>query len=248
MVVLIGAGSACGGQVQATKPAVASSKAAGEKDEAGPAPSQDANKAKKPQAARMPTDCSKGGDGSVCLPPPAFATAMCNKSFSTVALYLFSKGTPWTRAYSRTRARAWNASGGGSSGNPMLFGEEVIVLRHRKPKLGGMQVSGAGASYDVLRWDGDCATLHEGELSFRRPSKVAYPRLIFRRFEPEVKKALKSGPLRPTYLKHRRACKGVTVGNVSKACAKLDKKFSRALAVHVSTVGDVPVPKRLPTH
>ena len=38
------------------------------------------------------------------------------------------------------------------------------------------------------------------------------------------------------------------LGNVSKACAKLDKKFSHELAVHVSTVGEVPMPKRLPKH
>ena len=107
----------------------------------------------------VPTSCANKSGGT-CVPSKAFVQKLCAANFPGVALYLFANSSPWTRAYSRGKVKAWNASGGASDNSSFLeFDEEVLVLVERKADLGGMQVSGAGASYDALRWDGSCVTL-----------------------------------------------------------------------------------------
>ncbi len=199
-----------------------------------------------PQAVGMPDACaSKSGD--YCLPSRTLAKALCHRDYPTVALAMFAKGTVWTRAYLRTKTRAWNASGGGSSNEMMAMSEEVLVLRHRKPKRGGMQVSGAGESFDVLRWDGGCVTLSSHELTTRAFSKPKNARIVFKRLERGVRDVLKKvEAIRPSYLKHRKECKGVSMGRVSKACEKVDGVLSRTLAAYVRDHGGVPTPQKIP--
>ncbi|MSP26434.1 MAG: hypothetical protein EXR75_15030 [Myxococcales bacterium] len=145
-----------------------------------------------------------------------------------------------------TRSAAWNASGGASSNEPMALHEELIVLRERKNTT-GIEVSGASTSYDVVRWDGSCVTLQSGEFVFARPSKIANAPIVFKRLEEHVRDALKDQEgLRPTYLAHRRECKGATMGAVTKECEKLDGAFSRAIAEQVRERGGVPTPVKLP--
>lgn len=194
----------------------------------------------------LPTSCAAGSSSSVCLPPLAYAKALCNEDHPTLALAMFQKGTPWTRGYSMTKSAAWNASGGASSNEPMAMYEELLVLRERKNTT-GIEVSGAGTSYDVLRWDGSCVTLQAGEFVFDRPGKVTSAPIVWKRLEEHVRDALKEAEaLRPIYLAHRRECKGATMGSVTKECEKLDREFSRAIAAYVREKGGVPLPKRLP--
>lgn len=195
----------------------------------------------------MPTRCANGGGDSVCLPPAFLARGLCNEDFPTVALAMFAKGTPWTRGYSVTTSVAWNASGGASSNERMAMYEEVIVLRKRGADTGGIQVSGAGTSYDVARWDGSCVTLQEGELVFQTPPKITSARVIAKRLEPHVRDALKEAPdLEGLFRAHRKECKGVTMGEVSKECEKIDAQLSTAIAVHVREKGGVPAPHKFP--
>lgn len=197
-------------------------------------------------AGALPTSCAAGSSSSVCLPPLPYAKALCNEDYPTLALAMFQKGTPWTRGYSMTKSAAWNASGGASSNEPMAMYEELIVLRERKNTT-GIEVSGASTSYDVLRWDGSCVTLQSGEFVFDRPGKVASAPIVWKRLEEHVRDALKDAEeLRPTYLAHRRECKGATMGSVTKECEKLDREFSRAIAEYVRERGGVPLPKKLP--
>jgi hypothetical protein len=220
--------------IEATPSATAESKA-------------EAPKAAPPEEEGMPKRCANGSGDSVCLPPPYLAKGLCNEDYPTVALAMFAKGTPWTRAYSMTTSAAWNASGGASSNEKMNMHEEIVVLRKRGADTGGMQISGMGNSYDVLRWDGSCVTLQEGELTFQRPSKITSARVVLKRIEVHVRDALKEAePLAKLYQAHRKECKGVTMGSVSKECEKLDAQLSTAVALHVREQGGVPEPHKLP--
>jgi hypothetical protein len=216
-------------------------------DEKKPAESAESNDSKPAVDEGLPITCAKGSTDKVCLPPNHIAKGLCNEDFPTVALAMFAKGTPWTRGYSVTQSVAWNASGGASSNERMNMYEEIIILRQRIADTGGIQVSGSGTSYDVLRWDGSCVTLQEGEFVFDNPPKITNARVVLKRLEPHVRDALKEADdLRKLYLDHRKECKGVTVGEVSKECEKLDTKLSDAVAAYVRNKGGVPAPKKLP--
>jgi hypothetical protein len=195
----------------------------------------------------IPSACARQ-DGEVCLPPKKFVDSMCADDLPTVALALFAQGTPWTRAYVTDETEAWNASGGGSSNEKMKLDEEVLVLRKRDPAAaGGMQVSGNDGSYDVLRWDGACVTLHPTQLRFDAPRNPANARIIWKRLEMDVRDWLQAdSTVRETYVKHKKACKGVTFGDVSKDCVKLDEELSETVAAFVRGNGGMPTPKKLP--
>ncbi|MBM4359748.1 MAG: hypothetical protein FJ096_16720 [Deltaproteobacteria bacterium] len=249
---------ACGGAAEPPKApdtATAAEKAvpenAARSTESAAASSTEA-KAEEPKAASpaeegMPKRCAEGSSDAVCLPPAYLARGLCNEDFPTVALAMFAKGTPWTRAYSMTTSAAWNASGGASSNEKMGMYEELVILRKRGGDTGGIQVSGVGNSFDALRWDGSCVTLQEGELAFQRPPKITSARVVLKRIELHVRDALKDAePLAKLYQAHRKECKGVTMGKVSRECEKLDGQLSAAVAVYVREQGGLPEPHKLP--
>lgn len=195
----------------------------------------------------MPTRCSEASVDGLCLPPPYLAKALCNEDWPTVALTMFGKDTPWKRAYSLTTSAAWNASGGASSNEPMTLYEELLILRRRGADSSGIQVSGAGTSYDVLRWDGSCVTLQEGELTVKTPPNRTSARVVAKRLEVHVREQLKEAPeLEALFRTHRKECKGVTIGDVSKACEAVDGKLSSAIAAYVRDHGGLPEPRKLP--
>jgi hypothetical protein len=221
-------------------PRVAPTKPAEPVPQASPAPASE-------ETSGVPTRCSDASSEGFCLPPPYIAKALCNEDWPTLALAMFAKGTPWRRGYSVTTSAAWNASGGASSNEPMAMYEELLVLRRRGADTGGIQVSGAGNSYDVLRWDGSCVTLQDGELTFQTPPKITSARVVAKRLEVHVRDALKEAPeLEKLFRAHRKECKGVTVGDVSKECEKLDGQLSVAIAMYVRDRGGVPEPRKLP--
>ncbi|MEM1030416.1 MAG: hypothetical protein AAF928_14560 [Myxococcota bacterium] len=196
----------------------------------------------------LPTDCDRTTDDGVCLPPAAFVKRLCKDDFPSVALALFSAEKPFRHAFVAIPTEAWSA-GGGATPEKMPVDEEVLILAFRdKPKPGGgMKVSGTEASYEALRWNGTCVTLGASEVRFDPPPNPLNARIIFQRLEPEIRDALKrTEALRPLYLEHRKACKGVSMGSVSEACERLDGTFSRAVAAHVRETGGVPMPRRLP--
>ncbi|MEB2314398.1 MAG: hypothetical protein OZ921_18395 [Sorangiineae bacterium] len=193
----------------------------------------------------FPTECAKAGD--VCVPGGKVAERVCGGVFPGVALALFKKGSPWTRLYLNRTTKAWNASGGASQEVEVVFDEEVVVLRKRAAATGGIQVSGAGASYDVVRWDGSCVTLSEEELTARTPPAPKAAHIEWRYLPDETQEALRTdGAVNETYLARRKECKGATSGTVSKKCEQLDAKLSDVVIAFVRRGGDVPVPAKLP--
>lgn len=201
------------------------------------------------ETSGIPTKCAERS-GDICLPSNKFVKKICNGDYPTLAMKLFSAGTPWTRGYLTHETNAWNASGGGSSNEKLKLDEEVLVLRHRKPsgEEGGIQVSGASGGYDALRWDGMCVTLDESELRFDPPHNPRNARLVWTRIEMDTREALKKDDtVRDMYIAYKKECKGVTVGAVSKKCEELDGKLSVVIANYVRTSGDsLPVPKKMP--
>lgn len=180
--------------------------------------------------------------------PRAFVKRMCSNAYPELALMFFAKESPWTRAYVAVRqAEPFNGQGGPSSDMPLLFEEEVLVVAARMPNLGGMSVSGVGASYDLLRWDGTCATLSEGEVRFQRPPKPGHADINWRRLDESTQNALMADDqIRKWSEERRKECKGVTIGAVSAKCEKADRALKDRVVTAVRAGLAVPKPSNLP--
>lgn len=183
----------------------------------------------------------------LCLPKPGFAKKLCQNVYPDVALAYFRQGTPFTRGYLKGAVEAWNASGGVSSPeNKLVFDEEVIVLFVRKNNT-GIEVSGASGGYDVLRWDGSCATLSGEEMTFTvPPTKPKTAKIGWQYLGDAVQAALLADPAVAKINKERRdECKGATSGDVSKKCVKAVDSLSEAITNYVRGGGEVPAPAKL---
>ena len=164
-----------------------------------------------------------------------------------MALALFAKASPWTRGYLKGDVEAWNASGGVSSGDKLLFDEEVIVLVRRVSDAGGIQVSGAGSSFDVLRWDGTCATLSDGEMTTKAPPKPKAAKLKWKDLGEALQtKLIEDAGVAKINAERKKECKGVTMGDVNAKCVKAVDALSLAIVAYVRQGGDVPKPAALP--
>lgn len=239
--------SACGGsQTPAAAPEAASN--GEEPSSASDAePSEDASGEGEgaSESRAIPTECHKAGD--VCVPSPKFVKRLCNGRYPSMALYLFGNDSKWTRAYLTRKTEAWNASGGASTGGFLEFDEEVLLLAERKADMGGMQVSGAGAGYDALRWDGSCVTLSGEEVTQKKPPAAKNINVEWRFLDDNVQEALrKDEAINAAYLERRNHCKGAVSGDVSSTCVKADQKLSDAVVRYVRNGGSIPVPTTLP--
>jgi hypothetical protein len=243
--------SACGGAPPAATPAAApqAEKPSGGGDASAPGSSTQAESAPAAAASSggsdaIPTKCFK--KGSVCSPDPAFVKRLCNGKFPSIGLYLFSNPA-WTRGYLTRRTQAWNASGGASDSGWVEFDEEVLILYARVADTGGMQVSGAGGSYDALRWDGSCVTLQSEEVTMSKAPAPKNPSIDFRFLDDDTQEALRQDEkVNKAWQQRRTECKGATSGDVSLKCVKADEGLTHAVIAYVRGGGSVPVPKKLP--
>ncbi len=195
-------------------------------------------------AAGVPTDCFKSG--AICSPDPQFVKRLCNGKFPSLGLYLFSN-PKWTRGYLTRRTKAWNASGGASDSGWVEFDEEVLILYARVADTGGMQVSGAGGSFDALRWDGSCVTLQSEEVTMSKAPSPKYPPIDFRYLDDDTQEALrKDEKLNKAWQERRKECKGATSGEVSLKCVKADEGLTKSVISFVRGGGAIPEPKKLP--
>ena len=144
---------------------------------------------------------------------------------------------------------AWNASGGGFTHRAQLaFDEEVIVLsRHAAPSMGGIVMTGQMASYDVLRWDGSCVSVMEGELTTRRPPAPKPAPVPWSRLEEGTRRALLTSPkVKATHDSLGKACSSVSSPAEKKTCDKADRAFTQAVADFVRGGAPLPAPSRRP--
>jgi hypothetical protein len=242
-VVSLVALSACGGAQPAAAPAGSPAETA---ETTGAGSAQGPERAEPEAAASegVPTQCHK--QGSVCSPDPKFVKRLCNGKYPSLGLYLFSNAA-WTRGYLNRRTQAWNASGGASDSGWVELDEEVLILYARVPDLGGMQVSGAGGSFDALRWDGSCVTLQSEEVSMSKVTAPKHPPIDFRYLDDDTQEALrKDEKVNVAWLQRRKECKGATSGDVSLKCVKADDSLTKAVVAYVRGGGTLPEPKKLP--
>jgi hypothetical protein len=245
LLAFVGVVAACGGSKPAEAPVAESSAPAEAAAEAEPAagaaePSADAGGS----AEGVPTKCFKSG--AVCSPDPKFVKRLCNGKFPSLGLYLFSNPA-WTRGYLTRRTQAWNASGGASDSGWVEFDEEVLILYARVADTGGMQVSGAGGSYDALRWDGSCVTLQSEEVTMSKAPSPKFPAIDFRYLDDDTQEALrKDEKVNKAWLDRRKECKGATSGDVSLKCVKADEGLTRTVISFIRGGGTIPEPKKLP--
>jgi hypothetical protein len=241
-VFLLACLAGCGGSTQVRPQDPPSAPSTPDAPEAAPEPPAPAETPKTPAAVATPTACA-AGDTDTCAPGRAFTDYVCSASHPDIALVLFAKGTPWTRVYLRGDLDGWNAEGGGSARAKLSFDEEVIVLKRRAPPSGGAVVVGAGASYQVMRWDGNCYTLEEGEITRRKPPRPKHSGIPWTYLSDKTRTALlASAEVKAAYDKRRKECKGVTVGEVSLACERADTAFSDGIVSAVRS-GSVQPPE-----
>ena len=192
----------------------------------------------------LPDHCARGK--RECVPPPGWVSRLCEDVYPDVALSMFKPGTRWKRLYMLARAEPFNASGGASLlGDKMERGEEVIALQRRE-NAGEMQV-GDNAGYDVLRWNGACATIHDGDFTRDPPAQIEHSRIEWRRLGLDLRKMLETQPdISAAQKARRKACKGIGIGEVTKDCEVYDRRFMDEIVRYVQHGGSLPNPSRLP--
>jgi hypothetical protein len=154
-----------------------------------------------------------------------------------VALALFSKDTPFTRMYLRGKL------------DELVFDEEVLVLRFHGPQKGGMVIGSGNGTYDVLRWDGTCATAVEAEMLVRaRPGRPRSAHIQWHRIGSAMQDALIAGSdsVKRAHAKRGKECQGASSGDVSKSCEVADQALIDAVTDYVRTRGGLPEPTSLP--
>lgn len=193
----------------------------------------------------LPDGC--GGDGEECLPPDAWVDKLCSGVHPELALHMFRGGSPWNRLYSRHIAPAFNGSGGPSlSDERVQKGEELIALRRnsdaKRSSAGEMSI-GFTAGYDMLRWNGSCVTLHDGEFSRKPPRRRLHAHVDWRSLGDRVQATLREDDLiSRAYIARRKECRGITVGNVTRKCVEQDKSLIKAVVDYVRAGGELPEP------
>jgi len=197
----------------------------------------------------IPDACAKGTSGDGCVMPKAFVKRLCAGVYPELALMLFQKGTPWKRAYVAVKeVNPFNGFSGPSMEEKLVFEEELLVLLTHKADTGGMQVSGAGGgTYDVLRWDGSCATLSSEEIRLQAPPKPKHATIPWRILEDPTQEALKKDEaVGKVAAERRKECKGATMGAVSDKCEKADKALNDLVVNAVRNGTTVPKPAKVP--
>ena len=187
----------------------------------------------------LPTPCA--GEGDICTPPAKFVDRLCMRTTPSLALTMFHKDSPWTRAYVRGNMEAWYANGR-SRPRQLSYGEEVIIVANRANSGSGIQVSGSG-SYDVYRWDGSCVSLMSDEVTLRRVGAPNEAVIEWKRLDD----GLRANLGQDKHIAHRNdrrleACKGSDNGR----CERAEKALSQMIAHYVRQGGELPEPTELP--
>ena len=248
IVLMLPAGaSACGGSSSKANSTSTSAEVGSDKPAGSAAAGSESPPVAQSAAVEFPTACVKGA-GDICVPPVSFAKHVCSApNASAISLALFAKGSPWQRMYLARDTEAWDASGGaaGSTSTKLAYDEEVLVLAFRPPaNTGGMVVSGANGAYDVLRWDGVCASLNADELRKWLPPEPGYAAIPWRRLDDETQqKLLADGRVSLKEGEMKKACKGLSRSQTTPACDKAQKSLSKAVVNYVRAGGAVPLPK-----
>jgi hypothetical protein len=189
--------------------------------------------------AGLPTECYTPGEQ--CLPPPDFVDRLCKAANVGTAVRLFAKSSPFTRAYVRMReVRALNLRGGPSSDLPLTFAEEVLLLaRHGGSE--DIQVSGGGG-YDVLRWDGTCATLSTDEIVTRLPAPPRHAPFAWKYLDDSVQEVLlKNAAIRSARATERKRCHATSDAELSPSCRDAAERLNDYVVSAIRSGLELPI-------
>ncbi len=179
----------------------------------------------------VPGGCEPGAPS--CTPPRAFAEKVCSSKYPELALFLFSRGTPWQRLYVKAeRVEPVNTYDGERSDRWLGFGEEVLVLREHTPSASQKVVVSGPSDVDVLRWDGTCATIRKEMLVSYVPAPMDSVRIIWRYLDADVRDALLHDELvvRAEDAEQKN-CKGSSVKHPSETCEKAMKRLTDVIVL-----------------
>jgi hypothetical protein len=199
------------------------------------------------ESKKIPDACADGNTAA-CVMPAGFVKRLCTGVYPDLAMMFFQRGSPWRRAYLAVKETTpFNGFNGPSSEEKVLFDEEMLILREKKVDTGGMQVSGAGASFDLLRWDGTCVTLSAEEVRLAVPPKPKHAPIVWRHLEDATQNVLlQNEALAKVVAERRKECKGATIGEVTAKCEKADKALNILIVSAVRGGTVVPQPAKVP--
>jgi hypothetical protein len=116
--------------------------------------------------------CTPRRGSKVCSVAESDVEQICR---APAAVKAFAAGKTLARAWLRGDVEVWSSvHHARTSKDTARFDEEVLVLAERRAR-GGIVVTGSAVSYEVLRWNGSCATLSEGEITWKRPPAPGRP-------------------------------------------------------------------------
>lgn len=107
----------------------------------------------------------------------------------TAALHAFASNKKLRVGDPTRDMEAWSTGYARQTKSRARFDEEVMVLATRASKS-SVVVEGAAVTYEVLRWDGTCASLMGDELTFRRAPRPVRPIRVDRLYLPMQTKLL----------------------------------------------------------
>ena len=199
----------------------------------------DTTKPETDTSSGLPKSCS--AEGKFCALPGEFVERLCGGKYPDLALVWFAKGTPWTRRYVKAAAvEPRNATGGPASEPKLVKGEEVLMLRQHD---GGDAKASGSVDYDVLRWDGTCASLSDSQMTDTAPGQPQNALIGWRYLDVHIQTALFKDPaVAKAQLAVTNVCKGSTGG----ACAHAIHNLSASIASAVRKGIELPAPARTP--
>jgi hypothetical protein len=213
------------------------------------APTRRAVRAASAPPAELPAACA--GTGRDCYPPVDFVRTLCKNRYPGVAVVMFNKSAPWQHAYVKVKDVApFNSLGGPSAHTRLEFLEEVVLLRERKPKKQQqmMVVQDLPVSYDVLRFDGTCATLANDEFMTRKPVvRAHYAPVIWQQIDTRVRLALaENQTIAQAAEAQNMACQGTFLAGGGETCRDATQRLTRAIMTVLNEGVDLPKPSKIP--
>jgi hypothetical protein len=189
----------------------------------------------------LATECHQ--QGGLCLPPSTVVDRLCRTAQVSTAIRLFAKSSPLTRAYVRMReVRAANLRGGPVGVADLTFAEEVLILAQHGDS-GEMQVSGTGG-FDVLRWDGTCATLSDDELVLRVPAPPRHAQFAWNYIDENIQQVLlQNQTIKVARADERKRCHGMSPNDRSPSCREAAERLNEYIVVAVRTGVELPLPE-----
>jgi hypothetical protein len=174
----------------------------------------------------VPSGCETGSPG--CTLPRSFAKKVCSGKYPELALFLFSRGTPWQRMYVKAeRVEPVNTYDGERSERWLTFGEEVLVLQEHGPGASSKVVVSGPNDVDVLRWDGTCATIRKEMLVTYVPAPMDSVRIVWRYLDADIQASLLEDELVARAQEaERKSCRGSSVKQPSEPCDKAMKRLT----------------------